>query len=165
FQAKVDVVDGMPGALRKKVVRAQVQPASEPAHPIEDQQLLVVSHVEKGHAPRQPILQKWRMSDAGGPQPASDWGVEISAAYPVNEDADLNPASARRLQGGDEVQSDAVGPEDIGSEGDAVLGIGNALEHGGVGLVAGPEDRQAVAADRREPRDPLAHARDGGNIG
>src|SRR4051812_3112261 len=93
---KMRVAHATLGRRRSEILGADIQPAGEALLAVDDEQLLVVAQIEKGHAPGQRRMEEARRLDAGPAQPPIGGSKEIPAADTVDQHARLDAARLGR---------------------------------------------------------------------
>jgi len=81
------------------MLRRNIYAAREGARAIHDQKLAVIAHVEKGHAPRHPGMEKAAGGNSSGLQAVQAGGKEISDADAVQQHSNFDAAIVRIDQG------------------------------------------------------------------
>src|SRR4051812_5951 len=133
---KMRVAHATLGRRRSEILGADIQPAGEALLAVDDEQLLVVAQIEKGHAPGQRRMEEARRLDAGPAQPPIGGSKEIPAADTVDQHARLDAARLGRGERRDELLADRIGAEDVAGERNAALGPVDALDHPWIGRIS-----------------------------
>jgi hypothetical protein len=145
LEAEVEVLDRAAGVVVEAVAGADVDAAGEAEAAVGHEQLAVGAQVEGHEVQEIEGGEEAGVGDVFVAQGVEDGGKGIARAGGVHEHADLDAAPDGLAEGVGEVQAGFVAVEDVGFQGDAAAGLGDGVEHGGVGGVPVHQWVQAVA--------------------
>ena len=146
------------------IFRSDIEAASKSHKPVDDEQLAMIAHIEKRHAPGNPGVQEAR--DRNPYQFKTPQGArpDIVAAHAVKQNTHGNTARPGLAEGRHEICAHRVIAENIGRQRNALFGGSDRLQHERIGDIAALQDDNLVACRQGGLRNALADVRQGRDV-